>query len=321
MIAAYRSAPPSVVGDGRRSIAELVTELNRDPSRGTDWRDKLSTVILDDQALLFLQSQGLTIDSIPRASEVVAVRREGDLCIDVTNLVHPDIAEHAVDAAAIVGLDVAGIDVIVADIGRPLAEQGGAIIEVNSGPCLAGHVEPSEGPPRPVAEAIIQTLFATGDDGRIPIIAVTGATTRSELALRIANSLAAVGLAGPGLAPSPSLVKKGAVALSSHPGILLRHPRLDLLVVDVSHNAIHRQGMGFDRCHIAVLCSPSSPEEAQAAQFLLKHRNPTGIIVARAEDQPLLDSLDLAPLHQTIVPPTQTLESAVANALIPRESA
>ena len=60
------------------------------------------------------------------------------------------------------------------DIGRPLEEQGGVVVEVNAGPGLRMHLEPSAGKPRPVGEAIVDTLFADGDDGRIPIVAVTG---------------------------------------------------------------------------------------------------------------------------------------------------
>jgi cyanophycin synthetase len=62
-------------------------------------------------------------------------------------------------AARAVGLDIAGVDLVCEDIGRPLAEQGGAIVEVNAGPGLLMHLKPAEGTPRPVGQQIVDHLF------------------------------------------------------------------------------------------------------------------------------------------------------------------
>ena len=94
----------------------------------------------------------------------------GGTATDVTDEVHPEVAARAVDAARAVGLDIAGVDVVARDIGRPLEEQGGVIVEVNAGPGLRMHLEPSAGTPRPVGEAIVDLLFPDGRDGRIPIV-------------------------------------------------------------------------------------------------------------------------------------------------------
>ena len=80
-----------------------------------------------------------------------------------------------------IGLDVAGVDVLADDIGRPLDEQGGVVIEVNAGPGLQMHTMPESGTPRPVGEAIVATLFPEGQDGRIPLIAVTGPADADDL--------------------------------------------------------------------------------------------------------------------------------------------
>ena len=84
----------------------------------------------------------------------------GGTAIDVTERVHPAVAACAVDAAKIVGLDIAGVDVVAQDISRPLSEQGGVIVEVNAAPGLRMHLEPSVGISRPVGEAIVDALVS-----------------------------------------------------------------------------------------------------------------------------------------------------------------
>ena len=72
----------------------------------------------------------------------------GGTATDVTDFVHPELAARAVDAAKAVGLDICGIDVIARDIGQPLETQGGVVVEVNAGPGLRMHLNPSSGTPR-----------------------------------------------------------------------------------------------------------------------------------------------------------------------------
>ena len=87
-----------------------------------------------------------------------------------------------------VGLDVAGVDVVCLDIHRPLSETGGAIVEVNAGPGLRMHLEPSAGLPRPVGEAIAELLFPHGENGRIPVACVTG-TNDNDIKMKHINPI------------------------------------------------------------------------------------------------------------------------------------
>jgi cyanophycin synthetase len=89
----------------------------------------------------------------------VLVQRNGNVAIDCTDEVHPEVAHVVSLAARAVGLDIAGVDLVCEDIGRPLAEQGGAIVEVNAGPGLLMHLKPAEGTPRPVGQQIVEHLF------------------------------------------------------------------------------------------------------------------------------------------------------------------
>lgn len=169
MVAASRGHLETVTGDGVSTIEQLVAILNQDPRRGEAYTDPLGVLKLDAAAKIELGKQGLEVDSVPQAGRVVLVCRTGDLTTDCTEEVHPLTAAQAVLAARVVGLDVAGLDVLAEDISEPLASQRGAVVEVNAGPSLSFHVVPMFGKPRPVGDAIVDMLFPNNAPSRISI--------------------------------------------------------------------------------------------------------------------------------------------------------
>ena len=198
VVAASRRDPAQVVGDGRRTIAALVEEVNRDPRRAHYHATALSKIVLDPIALGVLEEQGYRPDSVPPAGMRVLVRRNANLstggtATDVTDEVHPDVAARAIDAARVIGLDIAGVDIVARDISRPMEEQGGVVVEVNAGPGLRMHLHPSAGSPRPVGEAIITMMFPEGQNGRIPLVAVTGVNGKTTTTRLIAHIFRATG--------------------------------------------------------------------------------------------------------------------------------
>mgnify|MGYP001294805166 CR=1 FL=1 len=263
LIAAALREPAHVIGDGRSTIRQLVAEVNRDPRRSDGHATVLSFINLDTVGLAVLAEQGYTPDSVPPAGQRVLIRRNGNLSTggtaeDVTDRVHPEVAARAVEAARAVGLDIAGVDVIAVDISRPLEEQRGGVVEVNAGPGLRMHLEPSAGQPRPVGEAIVASLFAEGQSGRIPLIAVTGVngkTTTTRLVahlLRQPNHL--VGMAcTDGLYVGDRRIDKRDCSGPRSARNLLLNPRVDAAVVETARGGILREGLGFDHCHVAVV--------------------------------------------------------------------
>ncbi|MGN6133419.1 MAG: cyanophycin synthetase family protein, partial [Aureliella sp.] len=197
LVAAARREPAQVVGDGKSTVRQLVAEVNKDPRRSDGHSTVMSFITLDSVADAVLAQQGLTADSIPPAGHIVLIRRNANLstggtACDVTDRVHPEVAARAVEAARIIGLDIAGVDVIAKDISVSLEAQNGGIVEVNAGPGLRMHLQPSEGSPRPVGEAIVDMLFAQDDNGRVPVVAVTGVngkTTTPRLSSPILSQL------------------------------------------------------------------------------------------------------------------------------------
>jgi cyanophycin synthetase len=208
--------------------------------------------------LMQLEQQGHSPSSVPAEGERVLVQRNDNLSVDVTDEVHPQNAALAVLSARIIGLDVAGIDVVCKNIARPLTEQDGVFVEVNAGPGLLMHLRPSVGEPRPVGEAIINQLFEPGPDGRVPLVCVTGTNGKSIVSELVAQFLGdtgkVVGLASSdGVRVGSRTIERGNRANGKGARQLLLHPDLEAAVCEADSDGILEGGLGFDWCDVAVV--------------------------------------------------------------------
>jgi cyanophycin synthetase len=267
LVAASRGDAAKIEGDGVHTVADLIaSQVNSDPRRGEDEIFPLSTVHLDDQVVLLeLKKQGYVPESIPPAGQTVIVRRNDNLSIDATDEVHPLNAEHAVLAAKVVGLDIAGVDIVAEDISRPLEEQGGAIVEVNAGPGLLMHLRPAVGKPRPVGEAIVERMFPIGSPGRIPLVCVTGVNGKTTTTRLIATILRQSGLkvgtaTSDGIVVDDRVIEMGDCAGPKSARAVLLNPTVEAAVLEAGRGGILREGLGFDKCDVAVVTNLSDPD-------------------------------------------------------------
>ena len=271
VVAAARGDVASVTGDGRLTVIELVdAQLNTDPRRGLEEDFPLSRIDIhqDEAIVLDLQRQGLSPDAVPAAGRTVLIQRNGNVAIDCTDQVHPEV-DHIVSLAArVVGLDIAGIDVVAEDISRPLHEQGGAVIEVNAGPGLLMHLKPAEGAPRPVGRAICEHLFpestnptdgkTASPNGRIPLVGIAGADETSHVARLVAWLLhlsgRVTGLAcQDGLYLDQRCVDPSASAHWEAGQRLLMNRSVQAAVFENGADVILRSGLAYDRCQVGVV--------------------------------------------------------------------
>jgi cyanophycin synthetase len=263
MVAAAHRRPPMVVGDGCSTVRQLVDRVNEDPRRCGDHASALSPIEIDAVAMAVLASQGLDPQGVPEAERTVFLRNNANLSTggtaeDVTEIVHPDVAARAVEAARIVGLDIAGIDVVADDIALPLEDQQGAVIEVNACPGLRMHLEPTEGMPRDVGAAIVDTLFPMGDEGRIPVAAVTGTNGKTTV-VRLLSHLAAAGGATVGTTCTEGvfiggrMIDTGDCSGPKSAQRVLANPAVTTAVLETARGGILREGCGFDFCDVAVV--------------------------------------------------------------------
>ena len=266
LVAASRGDSVSVMGDGKSTIARLIKlQINSDPRRGATEDHPLNVISLDSAARMEIARQGFTSKSIPPAGFQVLIQRNGNHAFDVTDEVHPAIAAAASLAARIVGLDIAGIDLVAGDISRPLEEQGGAIVEVNAGPSLLMHIRPAVGKPRPVGEAIVNHLFPNHDDGRIPVIGISGTCGKTAVAQMVDYLLALSGK-HTGLACSDGyylnrrLVYKGDHANWKAANRILINRSIEAAILENGADSILCEGLAYDRCQVGVITNVDLPD-------------------------------------------------------------
>jgi cyanophycin synthetase len=263
LVAAARRDPPQVVGDGVHTVRELVDTVNLDPRRGNGHSTSLTKIRFDDIALGSLAKQGLVAESVPTKGQRVILRNNANLstggaATDVTDDVHPEVAARAIAAAQMIGLDICGVDLVCDSVLHPIEELGGGIVEVNAAPGLRMHLSPSFGKGRAVGEAIVGAMFADGDDGRIPVVAVTGTNGKTTTVRLIAHLLTAAGLRTgmtntDGVYIEGRRIDTGDCAGPRSARNVLLHPDVDAAVFETARGGLLREGLAFDRCQVAVV--------------------------------------------------------------------
>jgi cyanophycin synthetase len=263
VVAATRGETACITGDGLSTVEQLIdSQINTDPRRGIAEGFPLDLIRLHtprgEMSLLEIQRQGLTPDSVPEKGRVVVVQRNGNLNNDVTDLVHPEVSAVATLAARVIGLDIAGIDIVTQDISRPLEETKGAIIEVNAGPGLLMHVKPAVGQPRPVGKAIVEHLFGAHESGRIPVVGIVGSQQTTELSQLVAWLLHLSGKRT-GLACKDGLyMDQQHLGKTDSRGFeaserLLINRALDAAVFETTPAHILDEGLAYDRCLVGIV--------------------------------------------------------------------
>jgi cyanophycin synthetase len=289
-------------------VLELIaSQVNTDPRRGTTELHPLSIIKIDTAARMELERQKLEADSVPAKGREVLIQRNANHAFDCTDEVHPDTAAVASLAARVVGLDIAGIDLVCKDVSKPLAEQGGAIVEVNAGPSLLMHIKPGIGKPRPVGQAIVDNLFAASNSGRIPVVGVSGSRGKTPVARLIAHMVYLSGKQG-GLACSDGLflgrrqVQKSDAANWACGHRLLLNRTMQTAVIENGARVILGEGLPYDRCQVGVLTNIDADAEdlsrwdvqPTGGEYYTTHRSifrtqvdvvlPSGYAVLNADD-------------------------------------
>jgi cyanophycin synthetase len=263
VVAVAERVPAHVVGDGESTIAELIEITNQDPLRGEGHSNVLTRIEINHATWQLLEQQGYTLETV-LPPEVVCYLRgtanlsTGGVAVDRTDDIHPENIWIAQRVARVIGLDIAGIDIVTPDISKPLGEMGGVIVEVNAAPGFRMHTSPSRGIPRNVSEPVINMLFPPGSSARIPIIAVTGTngkTTTTRLIAHICKQTQqTVGYTTTdGIYIDDYLVEKGDTTGPQSARLILKDPTVEIAVLEVARGGILRSGLGFDYCDVGVV--------------------------------------------------------------------
>lgn len=263
VVAVAERVPAHVVGDGRSTIAELIEETNKDPNRGEGHDNVLTKIELDRNSYQLLERQGFTINSVPPRGTICYLRATANLstggsAVDRTDEIHPENVWLAQRIVKIIGLDIAGLDVVTTDISRPLREVDGVIVEVNAAPGFRMHVAPSQGIPRNVAGAVMDMLFPNEQSSRIPILSVTGTNGKTTTTRLLAHIYKQTGkvvgyTTTDGTYIGEYLVESGDNTGPQSAHLILEDPTVEVAVLETARGGILRSGIGFDAANVGIV--------------------------------------------------------------------
>ncbi|MBE9198070.1 MULTISPECIES: cyanophycin synthetase [unclassified Nodularia (in: cyanobacteria)] len=263
VVAVAERVPAHVVGNGRSTIGDLISETNQDPNRG-DGHDKILTKIeLDRNSYQLLERQGYTLNSVPPKGVICYLRATANLstggsAIDRTDEIHPENVWLAQRIVKIIGLDIAGLDIVTTDISRPLREMDAVIVEVNAAPGFRMHVAPSIGIPRNVAGAVMDMLFPNQQSGLIPILSVTGTNGKTTTTRLLAHIYKQTGkvvgyTTTDGTYIGEYLVESGDNTGPQSAHVILEDPTVEVAVLETARGGILRSGLGFEMANVGVV--------------------------------------------------------------------
>ncbi|MFA7447357.1 MAG: cyanophycin synthetase [Weeksellaceae bacterium] len=263
MVAAAQRVPAHVIGDGERTISELIEIVNQDPRRGYGHENVLTEITINRDSLNLLRKMGYTEESIPKKDEIVYLKSTANLStggtsIDVTDRIHPENIFIAERISRIIGLDICGIDIMAENLTQPLQENGGVVLEVNAAPGFRMHLDPTEGLARNVASPVIDSLYPPGKPSRIPIIAITGTNGKTTTTRLIAHMVKNKGLrvgftTSDGIYIQNHLLEKGDTTGPYSAEYILKDPTVEFAVLETARGGILRAGLGFNRCDIGII--------------------------------------------------------------------
>lgn len=305
VVAVAKRTPAQIVGDGERTINQLIKQANEDPNRGESHEKILTKIKVDESTFSILRHNNLTLESILPKGHILNLKETANLSSggtakDVTDAVHPFNITLAERVARLVNLDICGIDVITKDISCPLNENHGAIIEVNAGPGLRMHLSPNEGTPRNVAEPILKMLYPENLTSRIPIVAVTGTNGKTTVVRLIAHLARFANhhtgyTTTEGIYINNKLIYSGDCSGPASAQAVLYDPEVDYAVLECARGGILRSGLGFDACDISVITNITGDhlglndihtleDMAQVKAVVARSTKKTGYSILNADD-------------------------------------
>jgi cyanophycin synthetase len=267
LVAVAKRVPGHVVGDGKSSIEQLIDKVNEDPRRGIGHEKVLTRLEMDSQALRLIDDAGYTSETVLEPEQKFYLRSTANLstggtAIDVTDIVHPDNRDMAIRAIRAIGLDIGGVDFLTDDIGKSYKDIGGGICECNAAPGFRMHVAPSEGESRDVAGKVIDMLFPTGSNAKIPVAAITGTNGKTTTSRMLASIMASAGFttgmtSTDGVYIDGHLTVKGDMTGPTSAQIVLRDPSVDFAIMETARGGIVRRGLGYTECNVGACLNVS----------------------------------------------------------------
>jgi cyanophycin synthetase len=262
-VAVAQRTPAQIVGDGHSTIQQLIDKVNENPKRGIGHENLLTTIKIDEETNTLLIENNLSLDSVLEMNQILYLKTTANLSSggtakDITDFVHPSNLLLAERVARLIHLDVCGIDIVATNIHEPITKYNGAVIEVNAGPGLRMHLQPSSGRSRNVAAPIMEMLYPMGSPTTIPVIAVTGTNGKTTV-VRLIAYLAQQANFKVGFCTTEGIYRHGQLIYAgdcSGPlsnNVVLSDPSVNFAVLECARGGILRAGLGFNECDISII--------------------------------------------------------------------
>lgn len=306
MIACAKSFPVKIKGDGKNRLVDLIKVENKKQYRQDHNKNgAFYKIELNEKIRTIIQSQGYKPTSVIPKDQEISLSfsgADGGEWIEDNKSVCSENMELLQRAMKFIGLNVAGVDILSPDIAVPLTENGGVLLEINAGPDVNIHANVNRGKKIVIEKYILNSLFKKGEDGRIPIISVTGTngkTTTTKLIAHILDSLEnkTIGLTtSAGKFIDKTEVRKGDMSGFLSARSLLINPQIDIAVLETCHIlGIDRRGLGYDwsdggvitnltEDHLETYCTKTMQDLFQIKSVVARRVKKGGFLVLNADD-------------------------------------
>lgn len=261
VVAVSKRIPPVVVGDGQKTIKELIDEINSDDLRGVDHEKPLTKIKVDEEVMRNLSENNYNLSSVLSDGEKVYIRKNSNLstggtAVDYTDQISEENKEICIRAAKTIGLDICGIDICTNDISKSLMSEG-AILEVNAAPGLRMHTCLTNGVKRDIGKEIINNMYG-GNPKNIPVISITGTNGKTTTTRIISNTLSRMGYcvgmtSTEGIFIGGNCIDKGDDTGAESAKCVLYNRDVDVAVLETARGGIIKKGLAYDLADVAVI--------------------------------------------------------------------
>lgn len=262
VVAVALRVAPFVIGNGKDNLKTLIDIINEDPLRGEDHEKALTKIKIDTELISCLLKREIQLEYVPKKGEKVFLRENanlstGGIAIDCTEKICEENIEYCINAAKILGLDICGIDICAKDIGIPLNESNGVVLEINAAPGIRMHQYPSKGKKRDVGKAILEMLYE-GKPSNIPVISVTGTNGKTTTTRLIGHVLRKMGnnvgmTSTEGVYLNDKCIHKGDDTGFSSARTVLMNREVDVAVLETARGGLVRHGLAYDLADVAII--------------------------------------------------------------------
>ena len=253
--------PPYIIGDGNKSVEELIDDLNSHKYRGEGHEKPLTKVKKDVMLINFIKEQGYSLNSTLEKDKKILLRKNanlstGGIAIDYTDKICEENKDICIRAAKCIGLDVCGIDICTNDISKSIMNNG-IIMEVNTAPGLRMHIYPSEGKSRDVGNEIINMMYKD-EIKNIPVVSISGTNGKTTTTRLINYTLCKLGICSGMTSTEGIFINNKCIDIGDDTGMdsakcVLLNKDVEVAVLETARGGIIRRGLAYDLADVAVI--------------------------------------------------------------------